>query len=44
MSPEEHLVEQYEWVEGKYRLVGKQTDTIEVRSIPGVRVDLTKVW
>jgi Uma2 family endonuclease len=42
--PEDQAVEQHVLADGRYELAGSHATEIEYRGLPGVRVDLTKVW
>ncbi|MEW6743212.1 MAG: Uma2 family endonuclease [Planctomycetota bacterium] len=44
VDPDDHLVEQYRLVEGRYQLVQTCHDEIALAAPAGVSVDLTKVW
>lgn len=44
LDPKNRVVEQYVLKEGVYSLVGKHRAEISFQQLPGVKVDLTKVW
>ena len=41
---EDHKVEQYALEKGVYALVGKHAEAVSFQQVPGVVVDLSKVW
>lgn len=44
VDPDEHTVEQRVLKSGKYELVGRHSEAVDFRGLPGVRVDLKRVW
>ena len=44
VDPTEHVVEQYVLEGGSYALVATENERVEFRQLPGVAVDLARVW
>src|SRR5262245_5741923 len=44
IDPKARRLEQYVLEDGRYTLLGTHERTFECRTIPGVRIDLSKVW
>lgn len=44
VDPEEEFVEAYVWINGRLKLVGSHRDSIQIATMPEIKVNLNQAW